>query len=79
MYASLGEFLRNVFLRASSDKMELVISKYFMAAASALHTVVTKVFQDGGRLLISSTAFSSSSIVIPCGNSWEMIPLYSFR
>jgi hypothetical protein len=54
--------------------MELVISEYFTAAADALHTVVKKVSQDGGRLLISSRAFSSSSIVIPCADSWEMIP-----
>jgi hypothetical protein len=49
--------------------MELIVSEYFTAAADALHTVVTKVSQDGGRLLISSTAFNSSSIVIPCADS----------
>jgi hypothetical protein len=42
--------------------------------ADALHTVVTKVSQDGRRLLISKRAFSSSSIVIPCADSWEIMP-----
>jgi hypothetical protein len=55
--------------------MELVVSEYFTAVADALQTVVTKVSQDGGRVLISSRALSSSSIVIPCADSWEMIPL----
>jgi hypothetical protein len=59
--------------------MELVVSEYFTAIAEALHTVVTKVSQDGGRLLISNRAFSSSSIVMPCADSWEMMPSESFR
>jgi hypothetical protein len=45
--------------------MELVVSEYLTAVADAVHMVVTKVSQDGGRLLISKRAFSSSSIVIP--------------
>jgi hypothetical protein len=59
--------------------MELVVSEYFMVIADALETVVTKVSQDGGRLLINNRAFSSSSIVIPCVDSWEMMPSESFR
>jgi hypothetical protein len=55
--------------------MELVILVYFTATADVLHTVVTKVFQDGGRLLISSRAFTSSSIVIPCVYNWERVLL----
>jgi hypothetical protein len=54
--------------------MDLVVSEYFTAAAGALHMVVTKVSQDGGRLLISNGAFSSLSIVMPCADSWEMMP-----
>jgi hypothetical protein len=53
--------------------MELVVSKYFTAVADALHTVMTKVSQDGGRLLISNRVFKSSSIVIPCVDSWEIM------
>jgi hypothetical protein len=53
--------------------MELVVLEYFTAATDVLHTIVTKVSQDGGRLLISSRAFSSSSIIILCANNWEMI------
>jgi hypothetical protein len=59
--------------------MELIISEYFTAEVDALHTVVKKVSQDGGKLLINSRAFSSSSIVIPCADSWVMIPSYLFR
>jgi hypothetical protein len=54
--------------------MELVVSEYFMAVADALQTVVTKVSQDGGSLLISNRAFSMSSIVNPCADSREMMP-----
>jgi hypothetical protein len=54
--------------------MELVVLEYFTAAVDALQTAVTKVSQDGGRVLISNRALSSSSIVIPCGDSWELIP-----
>jgi hypothetical protein len=53
--------------------MELVVSQYFTALADVLHTDVTKVSQDSGRLLISNRAFSSLSIVIPCADNWEMI------
>jgi hypothetical protein len=43
---------------ASSDRMELVVSQNLTAVADALHTVVTKVSQDSGRLLISNRGFS---------------------
>jgi hypothetical protein len=55
--------------------MELVFSEYFTTVADALHTFIKKVSQDGGRLLITNRAFSSSSIVIPCVENWKMIPL----
>jgi hypothetical protein len=54
--------------------MELVVSEYFTAVVDALQMVMTKVSQDGGRVLISNRALSSSSIIIPCADSWEMIP-----
>jgi hypothetical protein len=59
--------------------MELIVSEYFMATTDVLQTVMTKVSQDAGRLLISSGGFSSSSIIIPCANSRKMTPSYSFR
>ena len=37
-----------------------------MAVVEALHTVVTKVSQEEGRLLMSIMALSSSSNVVPC-------------
>jgi hypothetical protein len=51
--------------------MELVVST---AAVDTLEMVVTKVSLHGGRLLISNRAFNSSSIVIACADSREMIP-----
>ena len=38
----------------------LVTSEYLMAVVEALHTVVTKVSQEEGRLLMSIIALSSS-------------------
>jgi hypothetical protein len=51
----------------------------FTAVADVLHTVVTKVSQDDGRLLINIRALNSSSIVIPYADSWEMIPSYLLK
>ena len=48
-----------------------------MAVAEALHTVVTKVSQEEGRLLMSIMALSSSSIVVPCDVIWELKLSYS--
>ena len=42
-----------VFLRAASIRIALVTSDYLMAVVEALHTVVTKVSQEEGRLLMS--------------------------
>ena len=64
-YASFVECFANDFLRAASVMIALVTSKYFMVAIEALHTVVTKVSHEGGRLLMSSIALNSSSIVVP--------------
>ena len=65
--ASLAKSCMNVFLQASLDRMEFVISEYFMAVVDVLHIVVTKVSHEDGRLVISNRAFSSCSslIVIP--------------
>ena len=63
------------FLRVASVRIALVTSKYLMA----LHTVVTKVSQEEGRLLMSIIALSSSSIVVPYDEIWELILLYSLR
>ena len=46
-------------------RIALVTLEYLMAAVEALHTVVTKVSQEEGRLLMSIIALSSSSIVVP--------------
>ena len=40
-------------------------SEYFTAAVEELHTVVTKVSDEDGRLLMTSIALNSSSIVVP--------------
>ena len=53
------------FLRVASIRIVLVISEYLMAVVEALHTVVTKVSQEEGRLLMSIIALSSSSIAVP--------------
>jgi hypothetical protein len=79
MHISLNEFWTNVFLEAFSDRMELVVSEYFIAGVDVLHTVVTKVSQDGGILLVRNRVFNSLSIDIPCAESYEMIPSYAFR
>jgi hypothetical protein len=71
----LNERLSPNFFR----KMDLIVSDYITVAVDALHTVETKVSQEGGRLLICNRAFNLSLIHIPCANSWEMIPSYSFR
>ena len=53
------------FLRAASVRIVLVTSEYLMAVVEALHTVVTKVSQDEGRLLMSIIALSLSLIAVP--------------
>ena len=67
------------FLRAASVRIALVTSEYLMAIVEALHTVVTKVSYEEGRLLMSIIALSSSSIIIPCDEIWELILSYSLR
>ena len=54
-------------------------SEYLMVVVEALHTVVTKVSQEEGRLLMSIMALSSSLIVVPCDVIWEIILSYSLR
>ena len=46
------------FLRAASVRIALVTSEYLMAAVEALHTIVMKVSQEEGRLLMSSIDLS---------------------
>ena len=60
------------FLRAASVKIALVTSEYLMAVVEALHTIVTKVSQEEGRLLMSINALSSSLIVVACDEIWEL-------
>ena len=67
------------FLQVASVRIALVTSEYLMAIVEALHTVVTKVSQEEGRLLMSIIALSSSSIVVPCDVIWELILSYSLR
>ena len=67
------------FLRAASVRIALVTSEYLMAVVEALHTVVTKVSQEEGRLLMSIMALSSSSIVVPYDEIWELKLSYSLR
>ena len=43
-----------------------------MAVVEAFHTVVKKVSQEEGRLLMSIIALSSSLIVVPCDEIWEL-------
>ena len=43
-------------------------STHARSNATALHTVVTKVSPEEGRLLMSIIALSSSSIFVPCKN-----------
>ena len=54
-------------------------SEYLIAVVEALHTVVTKVSQEEGRLLMSIVALSSSSIVVPYDEIWELKLSYSLR
>jgi hypothetical protein len=56
----------NVFLRASSDKMELVLSEYFTAVADALHTVVMEISRmvEGYLLAIELSARCRSSFLV---------------
>ena len=54
-------------------------SEYLMAVVEALHTVVTKVSLEEGRLLMSIIALSSSSIVVPYDVIWELRLSYSLR
>ena len=68
-----------VFLRAASVRIALVTSEYLMAVVEALHTVVTKVSQEEGRLLMSIMALSSSSIAVPYNVIWELKLSYSLR
>ena len=53
------------FLRATSIRIALVTLEYLMTVVEALHTIVTKVSQEEGRLLMSIIALSSSTIVVP--------------
>ena len=53
------------FLRTALVRIALVTSEYLMAAVEAIHTVLMKVSQEEGRLLMSIIALSSSSIAIP--------------
>ena len=59
-------------LRAASVRIALMTSEYWMGIVEALHTIVTKVSQEEGRLLMSIIALSSSSIVVPCDEIWEL-------
>ena len=52
------------FLRAASVRIALVTSEYLTAVVEALHTVVTKVSHEEGRLLMSIITLSSSLIVV---------------
>ena len=65
MSASLAESCTNDFLRVASIRIELVTSEYFTTVADVFHTMVTKVLHEGGRLIVSNMAFTSSSIVVP--------------
>ena len=56
-----------------------VTSEYFTTTVEALHTVVTKVFHEKGRLLMSNIALNSSSVVVAWAEIWELRFLYSFR
>ena len=67
------------FLRAASVRIALVTTEYLMAVVEALHTVVMKVSQKEGRLLLSIIALSSSSIVVPCDVIWKLRLSYSLR
>ena len=66
-------------LRVALVKIALVTLEYLMAVVEALHTVVTKVSQEEGRLLMSIIALSSSSIVVPCDEIWELRLSYLLR
>ena len=46
--------------------------EYLTSVVEALHKVVTKVSYEEGRLLMSIIALSSSSIVVPCDEIWEL-------
>ena len=65
------------FLLAASVSIALVTSEYLMAIVEVLHTVVTRVSQEEGRLLMSIIGLSSSSIVVPCDVIWELKLSYS--
>ena len=48
-----------------------------MVVLDQLHTMFTYVSQEGDRLLINKREFNSTSIVIPCAESWEFILSHS--
>ena len=62
-------FVYRVFCeRLSSScfvRIALVTSEYLTTVVEALHTVVTNVSHEGGRLLMSNISLSSSLIVFP--------------
>ena len=60
-------------------RIALVTSEYFTVVVEALHTVVTKVSHEEGRLLMSNIDLNSSSIVVPWAEIWELRLSYSFR
>ena len=63
----------------ASVRIVLVTSEYFTAVVEALDKVSTKVSHEEGRLLISSIALRSSSMVVPRAEIWELRLSYSFR
>ena len=69
-------FVCRVFCKRLSTscfiRIAFVTSEYFTAVVEALHTIVTKVSHEEGRLLMSSIALSSSSIVVPWAEIWEL-------
>ena len=67
------------FLRAASVRIAPVTSEYLMAVVEACHTVVMKVSHEKGRLLMSIIVLSSSLIVVPCDEIWELKLSYSLR
>ena len=77
--ASSAESSVKDFLQAASVRIELMTSEYSMAVVEALHTVVMKVSQEEARLRMSIIALSSSSIVVPCDEIWELKLSYSLR
>ena len=61
----MAVFFASDFVRSASVRVALVTLEYSITMVDALHTIVTKVSHEGGKLLIESMAFSSPSIVVP--------------